>query len=400
MRTGVADLPLHGGRAPAWLFQRMTALAREVLRLMVEEFGPAEVLRRLSDPFWFQAFGCLLGFDWHSSGVTTTVCGAVAEAVKGREQDFGFYAAGGKGRRSRRTPEQILEACERSGCDGERLVMTSRITAKVDSAAVQDGYQVYHHMIFWTLDGTWAVVQQGMNPDNRCARRYHWLDRLDAPNFDNDPHKAVCCDVRHENVLNLVAAENAAVRRHTLELMRTSPDAFRRELNRIAHLEMPRRHWMMLRDLDVRRLQSVQLKTYERAPEDFAGLLATPGTGPSLLRALALTAELLYGNRITWRDPARFSFAHGGKDGTPYPVNRDVYDQTIAVLQDLAGRMRVDRSEKRRAFRRLADFASRAADGPADSGPASCCVRPTDSRLKSRSGPYQPLLFPSPDSAS
>jgi len=391
VRTGIADLPLHGGKAPAWLFQRMVRLAREILRLLVENQGPEEVLVRLSDPFWFQALGCLLGFDWHSSGVTTTVCGAVAEAVRGREADYGIFAAGGKGRFSRRTPDRIRRLCEQTGLDAEALVADSRVTAKVDSAAVQDGYQVYQHSFFFTADGKWAVVQQGMNEAAGMARRYHWLDTIDRPNLDRDPHAAVCCDRRHDNVLNLVAAENESIRRHFTELARLHPDALSKELQRVVRLELPRRHAVSLKDLDWRRLRSIQTAAYEHPPADFAALLLTPGLGAAALRALTLTAELLYGDRPAFRDPARFSFAHGGKDGTPYPVHREVYDHTIEVLRQLTSRSHIDVSDKTRAFRRLARFEQQVRS-PRSPRPATNPKADTG-RARAGGGPVQPDLF-------
>jgi len=209
-RTGFAHLPLHGGKAPRWLFERMTLLGREIVVFLVAEFGPQEVLRRLSDPYWFQAFGCVLGFDWHSSGVTTTVCGALKEGLRGREADTGIYVAGGKGATSRKTPAEIAAACERLGRDPQPLIYASKISAKVDNAAVQDGYQLYHHAFLFTPRGEWCIVQQGMNDATSTARRYHWLsDNVES--YVNEPHAAVCCDTTAET-LNLVAAESAAVR--------------------------------------------------------------------------------------------------------------------------------------------------------------------------------------------
>lgn len=387
MRTGIAQLPLHGGRAPAWLFERMTKLAREILRLLVEEFGPEEVLTRLADPFWFQAFGCVLGFDWHSSGVTTTVCGAVSEAVAGRETDYGFFVAGGKGRRSRRTPEQIRSFCDGSGLDGEALVWRSRLTAKVDSAAVQDGYQVYQHTFLCTLDGTWAVVQQGMNERTGMARRYHWLRAPGPDNFVNDPHAAVCCDARHDEVLNLVAGENEPVRQGSIDVSRLDPEQLLRELNHVACLDLPRRHGIFLRDLDTARLKSVLVQTYETVPDDYASLLSVPGLGAKGLRALAFVAELLYGTRAACRDPARFSFAHGGKDGIPYPVDRETYDRTIELLHTFTWRSHIDLSEKQKAFRRLTQWSDRFREtGGGDSAPSPHIRR-------AAAGPVQLDLF-------
>jgi hypothetical protein len=365
--TGFASLPLHGGKAPAWLFGRMVRLSREIVIYLASEYGTREVLRRLSDPFWFQAFGCVLGFDWHSSGVTTTVCGAVKEGLKDIDSDLGFFAAGGKGGVSRKTPQQIADACERIGREAQPLVYASRTAAKVDSAAVQDGYQLYHHVFFFTTAGDWCVVQQGMSDATRTARRYHWLSDT-VESFVDEPHQAVCCDARGET-LNLVAHENDRVRSAAAELAAQKPEltlaALRTTVRlkpdttdgQLPFLDMPARH-PLLPELDVASpyLEKILLKTYERAPHDFESLLGIEGVGPKTLRALALASELVHGTPVTMRDPARFSFAHGGKDGTPFPVDRITYDRTIEVLNKAINRSAIDRSEKVQAFRRLAAF--------------------------------------------
>jgi len=345
-RTGFAHLPLHGGKAPRWLFERMTLLGREIVVFLVAEFGPQEVLRRLSDPYWFQAFGCVLGFDWHSSGVTTTVCGALKEGLRGREADTGIYVAGGKGATSRKTPAEIAAACERIGRDPQPLIYASKISAKVDNAAVQDGYQLYHHAFLFTPRGEWCIVQQGMNDATSTARRYHWLSD-NVASYVNEPHAAVCCDTTAET-LNLVAAESAAVRSAAAALAAERPE--------VTLLQMPRRHAVSIDDINPKYLQKILLRTYEAAPRDFESLLAIEGVGPKTLRALALTSELIYGTAASRRDPARYSFAHGGKDGTPFPVDRPTYDKTIEVMRDALNGARLDRSEKVAAFRRLAAF--------------------------------------------
>src|SRR3954463_9988906 len=246
--TGFASLPLHGGKAPAWLFGRMVKLSREIVIYLASEYGTQEVLRRLSDPFWFQAFGCVLGFDWHSSGVTTTVCGAVKEGLKEIDAELGFFAAGGKGGVSRKTPQQIADACERLGRDPQPLVYASRTAAKVDSAAVQDGYQLYHHVFFFTPAAEWCVVQQGMSDAARTPRRYHWLsEHVDS--FVDEPHEAVCCDARGDT-LNLVAHENEVVRRASAALASAPPDVTLRALADVPELAMPARH-LLLPEIDV-----------------------------------------------------------------------------------------------------------------------------------------------------
>ena len=352
-RTGTADLPLHDGRAPAWLFGRMKLLSREIVVFLVEEFGPGELLRRLSDPFWFQAFGSVLGFDWHSSGVTTTVTGALKESVRGLEDDLGRDVAGGKGKTSRRTPGEIATACERLGRDPDPLVRASKLSAKVDNSAVQSGHQLYHHCFVFTADGRWCVVQQGMSGETRSARRYHWLSDGVA-SFVDEPHAAVCDDARGGVTLNFVARESDAARDTAVALATQDPAATRVELDRIARLVMPRRHELKLEDVNPRYLDRILLKTYEQAPRDFEALLGIEGVGPKTLRSLALVAELVYGSKASTRDPARYAFAHGGKDGTPFPVDRRTYDTTIEILEKALNRAHIDRSERVKAFRRLA----------------------------------------------
>lgn len=330
----------------------MTRLSREIVIYLVREHGADEVLRRLSDPFWFQAFGCVLGFDWHSSGVTTTVCGAVKEGLRHVDREIGLFAVGGKGGTSRKTPAQIAEICDRTGGDGDRLVYASRMTAKVDSAAVQDGYQLYHHAFFFTAAGEWCVVQQGMSDTTRLARRYHWLSEHVA-SFVDEPHDAVCCDARGAT-LNLVARENELVRGCVAELASQPPQVVLGVMAKVPELAMPVRH-TLFPELDVpdKQMHTVLTATYERAPKDFESLLGIAGVGPKTMRALTLASELLHGTPASLRDPARFAFAHGGKDGTPFPVDRETYDRTIEVMSKAINTAAIDRSEKVAAFRRL-----------------------------------------------
>ena len=360
-RTGTADLPLHGGRAPAWLFQRMTALAREVVVFMASEVGTAEILRRLSDPHWFQAFACVLGFDWHSSGVTTTATGALKEGVRGLEEDLGLFVAGGKGATSRRTPSEIERFCERIGRDPAPLVRASKVSAKVDNTAVQSGHQLYHHSFVFLTDGSWAVIQQGMSDETKTARRFHWLSES-VRSFVEEPHAAVCDDARGDVLVNFVASESADARAAAVELAASDPRTSLDAITRASELVMPRRHELRLADVNPAYLDRILLKTYAAAPRDFEELLGISGVGPKTLRSLALVAELVYGAKASTRDPARYAFAHGGKDGTPFPVDRQTYDRTIAILENaLNGARGVDRSERVKAFRRLAKFAAPAA---------------------------------------
>lgn len=327
----------------------MTRLSREIALAVVEEEGPAGLLRRLSDPLWFQAFGCVLGFDWHASGVTTTVCGALKEGLRDLRSDVGVFVAGGKGRASRRTPAEIEAACWESGRDPAPLVTASRLSAKVDSSAVQDGFQVYHHTFLFTADGTWAVIQQGMNEGTRMARRYHWLT---PARFDSDPHAAVA-GPPGEGVLNLVAGEAEGNRRVSAALAREGPGPVVREVERMRSLSMPHRHEVRLADLHPERLRRVLLAAYEAQPGDYTALLAVPRVGAKGLRALALVAELTYGEPASLRDPVSFAFAHGGKDGSPFPVDRRVYDATIESLRRAVADAKVGRPERVAALKRL-----------------------------------------------
>jgi len=348
MRTGTADLPLHGGKAPRWLFERMTLLAREMVLAMLSEEGTPGLMRRIADPVWFQAFGCVLGFDWHSSGLTTTACGALKEGLRELSHETGLYIAGGKGKTSRKTPQEIETACWTSGQEAAPLIRASRLSAKVDSAAVQDGFQIYHHSFFFTTGGSWAVVQQGMNEGTGMARRYHWLP---PERFDSDPHAAILGRPTQQ-VLNLVASEGETNRTTAVALARENPTRLLSEMTRM--VSMPRRHDVRLSDLHPDRLTRVLLKTYEEQPADYTALLAVPGVGAKALRALALVAELTYGEPASVRDPVSYAFAHGGKDGTPFPVDRGTYDATIESLRRAVSDARAGHGEKSAALKRLA----------------------------------------------
>lgn len=355
INKSVVNLPLHGGKAPMWLFNRMVMLAREMLLVIIKEFGPDEVLRRLSDPFWFQAFGCVLGFDWHSSGVTTTVNGAVKEALKGLEKDTGIYVSGGKGGKSRLTPDEILRHGEFSGKDTSDFVRISKLTAKVDSVAVQDGYQLYLHHLLFTKSGKWAVIQQGMNTEERYARRYHWLSDS-VKSFSEEPHKAICADKKEDEVLNMTAKESSAVRQSAVELASVDPVKVLKEVKIINNLTLPSRHEILREDINPKNMEKVLLSTYETQAKDFESLLLVKGFGPKAMRSLVMIAELIYNKEPSYKDPAAYSFAHGGKDGIPYPVNRKLYDENITFMKEIAHKSGVEISEKEKAFKRLSAF--------------------------------------------
>ena len=370
-----AQLPLHGGRAPHWLFERMSQLAGSLVQAIVLDYGPEDLLRRLSDPGWFQAFGCALGFDWHSSGLTTVTCGALKDAYRRLGDELGVVVAGGKGAASRKTPRELAEAAARLGLSdavGAGLIEASRLSAKVDSAAVQDGFALYHHTFVFApaaaargagelRGGPWCVVQQGM--DQRWARRYHWLgEGLNDPLCD--PHAGLGQGGRAPlEVLNLVAAEAAACRERSAELVLfEDPDRLTNELERISEgptLFAPAHHPVLPVDVDLPRLRKLMRRAHEAQPRDFQALLTTPGVGAAAIRALALLAELIHGAPPSREDlrPRRWadmSYAHGGKDGHPFPVDRRSYDHSIATLSEVVHRARAGEGEKAEALRRLA----------------------------------------------
>jgi hypothetical protein len=360
-RTGSADLPLHGGRVPDWLASRMARLGTVMVEALVLEEGPHGVLRRLAHPFWFQAFGCVMGMDWHSSGITTSVLGALKRGLAGRERELGLTVCGGRGRQSRRTPSELMQFGERTGVDGAALARTSRLVAKVDSALVQDGFDLYLHGFVVANDGAWTVVQQGMNTDQRQARRYHWLSE-GVHSFVEEPHAAI--EGRPAGaILNLTDRRAAASRDATLELSR-EPERVLRELPR---LQMPAHHDVRKSDVFLRRLHGTLAAARDAGPRDFPELLLRPGIGARTVEALAAVAEVLHGAPCRFSDPARFSLAHGGKDGHPFPVPLKVYDRTISVLKQAVAAARLGQSEKLDAIRRLDEQArrlERSASGP------------------------------------
>ncbi len=375
-RAGTADLPLHGGRVPAWLGDRMTRLGTVVTEAILLEYGRDEFLRRLAHPFWFQSFGAVMGMDWHSSGITTSVLGALKRGLTPRARDLGLTVCGGRGAHSRRTPDELLAAAGRTGLDGDALARTSRLVAKVDSAAVQDGFELYLHGFVLADDGKWVVVQQGMNDATRTARRYHWLSE-GVRDFTDAPHSAI--DGRPQGaIVNLTDRRAAPARNAQLTLLREhGPDAIARDLARLQateappllpHLVMPAQHDVRPRDVLLRRLHGTLAAAADRGPADFADLLLTPGVGRRTVEALAMVAEVVHGTPCRFADPARFSLAHGGKDRQPFPVPLAVYDRTIAVLKTAVSRARLGQDDRLAALRRL-DAEARRLEGAA-TGPA------------------------------
>jgi len=364
-RTGSADLPLHGGRVPAWLATRMAQLGRVLVEAIVLEFGRDELLRRLAHPFWFQSLGCVMGMDWHSSGITTSVVGALKRGLGPVSEELGVRVCGGRGRHSRKTPAELVAVAERTGLDGEELARTSRLVAKVDSAAIQDGFALYLHGFVITDDGHWAVIQQGMDPGRRQARRYHWLSE-GLESFVETPHAAIE-GPRRGNLINLTDRRARRSRTGQLELLERGPDAVITPLRRgglapapvprqqpfLPHLAMPAHHEVRADDVRVRRLWGALAAAAERGPVDFPELLLTPGVGARTVEALALATEIVYGAPCRFSDPARFSMAHGGKDGHPFPVPLKVYDRTLGAMRRAVEKARIGDRDRIEALRRL-----------------------------------------------
>jgi hypothetical protein len=350
-RSGVADLPLHGGHVPAWLAERMTRLGTGIVESVLYHYGASELLARLSNPFWFQALGSVMGMDWHSSGITTAVMGALKRGLNPRAGELGLYICGGRGRHSRKTPDELRAIAEQRGLDGEALVRTSRLTARVDNNAIQDGFQIYLHTFVLSATGEWAVIQQGMNEASRLARRYHWHSAT-VRDFTDAPHTAIVGDPQGE-ILNLVDAQAKPAQSALLAIAHERPDATLAEVRRLA---MPAHHDVRAEDVDLKRLGAVLATAYERDLRDFASLLLVEQLGPRTLQSLALVAEVVHGAPARFSDPARFSFAHGGKDGHPFPVPLKTYDETIAVLRRALDAARVGDPEKLEGMRRLDGF--------------------------------------------
>ena len=366
-KTGVANLPLHGGKAPKWLFRRMVKLSRGITDVVIHEYGRDEFLRRLADPFWFQALSCVLGFDWHSSGTTTVTCGALKAAIDPHEH--GFAITGGKGKASRKTLEQIEEIGEQfsfSTSKIEELKYSSRMAAKVDNTAVQDGHNLYHHVFLFAEDGLWSVIQQGINTDINYARRYHWL----SDNFDSfvlDPHNAILGEKAQNNVLNMVSKKSKSCQKTCVDLVCDNPRHLQNDwatLTRVSNqttldewngnkkqivnvecLNMPRSiNWNKMREI------------YDFQPKNYEEFLLLRGVGPKTVRALALISELIYGEKASWVDPVKYTFTVGSKDGVPYPVDRKSMDEATEIIHNGINQAKIGNKEKLHAFRRLKNF--------------------------------------------
>lgn len=350
-RSGVADLPLHGGRVPKWLAERMTKLGTAITETIVHDYGTSAFLSRLSDPFWFQALGAVMGMDWHSSGITTSVMGALKRGLAPKADELGLYICGGRGRFSRNTPTELRTLGDRRCFDGEALVRTSRLTARIDNNAIADGFQIYLHNFVLTADGEWAVVQQGLNDRNGLARRYHWHSAT-VKDFVADPHTGIVGE-NQGTIMNLVDTNARPAQKALLEIAHERPE---KTLSVARYLKLPRHHEVREKNVDLKRLGAVLAVAYDRELRDFAELLLLENLGPRTLQSLALVAEVVHGAPSRFNDPARFSFAHGGKDRHPFPVPLKTYDKSIEFLRRSLDAAKVGDREKIDGFRRLDNF--------------------------------------------
>ena len=357
-RSGNADMPLHYGFVPPWLAERMAKLGLAVVETMVMEYGSNQVLSRLSDPFWFQSLGAVMGMDWHSSGITTSVMGALKRAINPHAKELGIYICGGKGKHSTQTPNELIKVSESTGLDGNYLVKCSKLSAKVDNTAVQDGFQLYTHNFIVNTQGLWTVIQQGMNADTRTARRYHWHSET-LQSFVSDPHTGICGQ-NTGRIVNMADARAQGSRSAIMSMAAEQPD---RMLSEISKLVMPNHHDVQAKDVDLKRLGAVLWLAHEKQPADFEELLLLQGLGPRTLQSLALVSEVIHGTPSRFTDPARFAFAHGGKDGHPFPVPVKVYDETLAVLHTSIHRSKLGNNDKVEAIRKLSQIAQQAEQG-------------------------------------
>ena len=355
-RSGTADLPLHYGQVPQWLAQRMSRLGGAIVEALLAEYDHSEVLRRMSDPFWFQALGCVMGMDWHSSGITTSVMGALKKAINPNAKILGLYICGGRGKHSRQTPAELMKIADSTGLDGQHLVHCSRLSAKVDNTAVQDGFQLYLHSFMLSKDGEWAVIQQGMNPNLRLARRYHWHS-AQMRSFTEEPHTSICGE-NQGLILNLTDKKAAPTKDGIVQIAKEDPSI---SIPEIRKLFMPSHHDVQEPDVDLKRLGTILALSHERRVQDFESVLLLEGVGPRTIQSLTLVSEVIYGTPSRFSDPARFSFAHGGKDGHPFPVPLKVYDETIDVLKKSVEHAKLGFTDKQEAIKNLSK-ASQAAE--------------------------------------
>jgi hypothetical protein len=354
-RSGSADLPLHYGYVPKWLAERMAKLGLAITESIIAEYGKHEILRRLSDPFWFQSLGAVMGMDWHSSGITTSVLGALKRSINPHSKELGIFICGGKGKSSKEAPNELLYVAEQTGLDGTDLVRCSKLSAKVDNTAVQDGFQLYTHNFIVSDDGEWTVIQQGMKPDDKTARRYHWHSE-NIRSFVEEPHTAIC-GINQGVILNLTAADASPTRKGILELTEQKPELMMQE---IQQLIMPSHHDVRSEDVDLKRLGTILWLAHDNKPENFEELILLKGVGPRTLQSLTLVSEVIHGTPSRFNDPARFAFAHGGKDGHPFPVPIKVYDETISTLQTAVHKSKLGQGDKQQAIKALTKIVQQA----------------------------------------
>jgi len=354
-RSGSADLPLHYGYVPKWLAERMSRLGLAITQSIITEYGKEEMLRRLSDPFWFQSFGAVMGMDWHSSGITTSVMGALKRAVNPHARELGIYICGGKGKFSKETPAELTRIADSTGLNGDKLVRCSKLSAKVDNSAIQDGFQLYTHNFIVSNTGEWTVIQQGMRTTDKLARRYHWHSE-NLQSFVEEPHSGIA-GINQGNILNLTAKEASRTRDGILKINSEIPEKI---IDTYQQLKMPSHHDVTSKDVNLKRLGSILWLAHEHQPKDFESLLLLQGVGPRTIQSLALISEIIHGTPTRFKDPARFSFAHGGKDGHPFPVPLKVYDETIQTLHNAVHKAKIGVSEKNIAIKKLHEISSRA----------------------------------------
>jgi hypothetical protein len=354
MSRAYADLPLHYGQVPAWLYTRMSALGVAIVEAIIADYGKGAVLQKLSDPFWFQALGCVLGMDWHSSGITTSVMGALKHSVNERSKELGIYICGGKGKHSRETPNELLRIAQATGLNGDMLVKSSKLSAKVDNTAIQDGFQIYLHSFIVSDEGEWAVVQQGMNDTTGTARRYHWHSPT-VKSFVEDPHTFIY-GPNQGLILNITDKQADITRSGILQLTKEDPNLLLPEIHKLV---MPSHHDVRAEDIDLKRLGSILALAHEKELMDTESLLLLEGLGPRTLQSLVLVSEVIHGTPSRFEDPARFSFAHGGKDGHPFPVPTKVYDETIQTLENALQKAKIGQTDKNEAIKKLSTVAQR-----------------------------------------
>jgi len=354
-RSGSADLPLHNGSVPKWLYERMAKLGFAITESILEEYGRKAFLSRMSDPFWFQSFGAVMGMDWHSSGITTSVMGALKRAINPHSKELGIYIAGGKGKFSKDAPRELMLIGEQTGLNGHELVRFSKLSAKVDNTAVQDGFQLYIHNFILSNEGDWTVVQQGMREGDAMARRYHWHSQ-NVKSFVEEPHTGICGENQGQ-ILNLTASEANTTREKILDIAHQKPELMMQD---IQQLVMPGHHDVRTEDVNLKRLGSILWLAHDSQPKDFEELLLLEGVGPRTIQSLALVSEVIHGTPSRFKDPARFSFAHGGKDGHPFPVPTKTYDEVISTLQKAVQRAKIGQNDKAEAIKKIHEIAARA----------------------------------------